>query len=292
MRLFFLPKQFAVVLLVFLFFSNLKASCPVSCSTTGAQFCNLVTNTLCVTGNEQIGGSLTVCGTARILNTAASTGCSSGALVVSGGVGIGGNLNVCGTEHIFNTTISTGCTNGALVVDGGVGIGGNLNVCGTISASGGIAGLTGPNGIFGAAEFIRTIQSPNNSVPPGTAFTIDTELFNSLPGGIVASAGAGGTVFTLNLPGTYVFDYEMSLEAAGSVAIYSGATAGTLAIDTNTIAGSSTGTTWIHGRALVQVPVGAPLVTAVSSVVGTAAVVTAGNAAGFFVVRLTILKIS
>jgi hypothetical protein len=107
----------------------------------------------------------------------------------------------------------------------------------------------------------------------------------------VASAGASGTVFTLTATGIYVLDYEMSLEAAGSVAIYTGASAGSLAIDNNTIAGSSSGTTWIHGRAFVEVA-STPVVAAISSVVGTAAVVTAGTAAGYYMIRLTILKIS
>jgi collagen triple helix repeat protein len=153
----------------------------------------------------------------------------------------------------------------------------------------GATGATGATGVVGAAEFIRTIQSPNNSVPPGTAFTIDTQVLNNIPLNIVASAGAGGTVFTLTA-GTYVIDYEMSLGAAGSVAIYKGATAGTLAIDPNTVAGSSTATTWIHGRALEVVATS--LVIAISSVVGTAAVVTAGTDAGSFMIRLTILKIA
>ncbi len=159
----------------------------------------------------------------------------------------------------------------------------------------GAAGATGATGAaggtLGAAEFIRIIQSPNNSVPPGTAFTIDTQVFNNTGGAIVAAAGAGGTVYTLTA-GTYVIDYEMSLGSAGSVAIYTGATAGSLAIDNNTIAGSTTATTWIHGRAIEVVPTATTLVFAISSVVGTAAVVTAGTAAGFFMIRLTILKIA
>lgn len=141
----------------------------------------------------------------------------------------------------------------------------------------------------GAAQFVRSIQAPNNSVPPGTAFTIDTQVINSVPAAIVASAGSGGTVYTLST-GVYVLDYEMSLGSAGSVGLYTGPTAGTLALDTNTIAGSSTATTWIHGRAMVVVG-GSPVVVAVSSVVGTASVVTAGTAAGSFLIRLTVLKI-
>jgi len=146
------------------------------------------------------------------------------------------------------------------------------------------------NAVGGYAEFIRTIQVPNNSVPPGTAFTIDTQVVNNITSSIVAAAGAGGTVYTLGV-GTYVIDYEMSLVAASSVGLYTGPNAGSLTLDVNTVAGSTTGTTWIHGRAF-EVVAGAPLVIAVSSVVGTAAIATAGTDAGSFMIRLTIMKIA
>jgi hypothetical protein len=80
----------------------------------------------------------------------------------------------------------------------------------------------------------------------------------------------------------------MSLASAGSVAIYSGADAASLVIDTNTTSGSTTATTWIHGRSLETVLTS--LVIAVSSVVGTAEVTTAGNDTAFMI-RLTILKL-
>jgi hypothetical protein len=152
-----------------------------------------------------------------------------------------------------------------------------------------LQGTTGSSSVVGYAEYIRTIQTPNNSVPPGTAFTIDTLVDNTTSGAIVAAAGAGGTVFTLSA-GAYVIDYEMSLGSAGSVGIYTGSSAGTLALDTNTVAGSSTATTWIHGRAIEVVLT--TLVVAISSVVGTAAVVTAGTDAGSFMIRITFLKIA
>ena len=154
-------------------------------------------------------------------------------------------------------------------------------ITGTITSA-----LTGT----GAAEYVRTVQVPNDFVPPGTAFTIDTQVFNSLPATIVASAGNGGTVFTLGTAGTYVLDYEMSLNAAGSVGIYKGPTAGALSLDTSSIAGATTATTWIHGRTLIVVG-GSPVVFEVSPVVGTASVATAGNAPGVYMVRLTVLKI-
>lgn len=142
----------------------------------------------------------------------------------------------------------------------------------------------------GAAQFVRSIQVPNNSVAPGSAFTIDTQVVNSVPSSIVASAGAGGTVFTLGASGTYVLDYEMSLGGAGSVGVYTGPNAGALVLDTNSIAGSSTATTWIHGRTLVAMGA-SPVVVAISPVVGTASLTTAGNAFGNYMIRLTVQKI-
>jgi hypothetical protein len=63
-----------------------------------------------------------------------------------------------------------------------------------------------------------------------------------------------------------------------------------MAIDTNTISGSTTATTWIHGRALFTI--NAPTFIMLTSHTGTAATVTAGNAAGFFVVRISIQLIA
>jgi len=152
----------------------------------------------------------------------------------------------------------------------------------------GTTGPQGPESVIGYAEYIHIIQPPNDSIPPGTAFTIDTEVYNNIPSSITASPGAGGTVFTL-IQGTYVIDYETSLTAAGSLAIYVGPDSNSLSIDTNTISGSTTATSWIHGRAIEYVSTS--LVIAISSVVGTAAVTTAGTASPYMI-RITILKIA
>ena len=90
--------------------------------------------------------------------------------------------------------------------------------------------------------------------------------------------------------GIYIIDYETSLTAAGSLAIYTGPTSAALAIDTNTISGSTTATTWIHGRSIQSVLT--TLVFAISPVVGTANVTTAGTSADLYMIRLTIIKIA
>lgn len=59
-------KKSSRITLVFLIISShhsIKSGCPLACPTgTSAQFCGLNASTLCVTGNAQIGGVLTVCG--------------------------------------------------------------------------------------------------------------------------------------------------------------------------------------------------------------------------------------
>ena len=204
----------------------------------------------------------------------------------TGETGPGGDTGVTGVTGNTGETGNTGVTG----VTGQTGVTGVTGITGIDGPTGqtGETGATGPPGLIGFAEFIRTIQSPNDSVPPGTAFTIDTEVYNSIPSTIVPSVGAGGTVFTLG-PGSYIIDYETSLESAGSLAIYTGATSVTLTLDPNTISGSSTATTWIHGRAIETVTTS--LVIAISSVVGTAAVTTAGTSTSFMI-RLTIVKIA
>ena len=80
----------------------------------------------------------------------------------------------------------------------------------------------------------------------------------------------------------------MSLSSAGSISIYTGPNSSSLSIDTNTISGSTTATTWIHGRAIINVITS--LVIAISSVVGTAAVATTGTDSSYMI-RMTILKV-
>jgi hypothetical protein len=112
---------------------------------------------------------------------------------------------------------------------------------------------------------------------------------NNIPSSITPGSGASGSIFTLN-QGAYVIDYETSLGSAGSLGIYSGPQSNLLLLDPKTVSGSSTATTWIHGRS-IQV-VDTTLIIAISSVIGTASVVTAGNDAGSYMIRLTILKIA
>jgi hypothetical protein len=231
--------------------------------------------------------------------------------------GVDGVNGVDGTNGVDGASI-TGATGprgatGAAGSAGGPGAIGPVGATGAAGATGAmgptgpsgkdgmngtsIVGDTGPTGPAGTttdssyAEYVHLIASPNSNVPPGTALTVDTEVVNTVPSSIVmVTSCAGGTGWTLNGAGTYIVDYETSLVGSSSVALYMGADCGSLAIDTNTISGSTTSTTWIHGRAAVVVPDATPVIFVVSSVVGNADVTTAGSAAGFFVIRVSILK--
>jgi len=147
----------------------------------------------------------------------------------------------------------------------------------------------------GAAEFTQLTQAPNNSVGSGLAF----EFLTDYPLGVYNTTGITtfnapiqGTAFLLPI-GTYVVDYEMSLSSAGPVAISTSPNNlnGSYTVDVSSKAGSSTATTWIHGRAIIQV-VAVPLY----FIVGPTDAVTASvaNTAGApqYIVRLTILKIA
>ena len=113
--------------------------CPIACiAGTGkrSDFCNLdvkgllTTKNLCVQGDTQIQGDLTLCGTINGSFTAV-TG-------PAGATGATGSLDTTSPLFLSNTGDAMGCTGGnpALRVAGGVLIGGNLGVSGNIEACG------------------------------------------------------------------------------------------------------------------------------------------------------------
>jgi hypothetical protein len=260
---------------------------------TGSAGINGTNGSIGATGVTGSTGATGVTGSAGINGTNGSTGAtgvtgSTGATGVTGSAGINGTNGSTGATGVNGSTGATGATG----VTGSVGNTGSNGATGTAGATGatGSTGAVGAASILGIAEYIQTIQGSNASVPPGNAFSINTELINTIPSAIVSSTGNSGTVFTFNAIGTYELDYETSLATAGSIALYTGPFAGALAIDNNSIAGSSTATTWLHGKRFVVVSV-APLVVQLSSAVGTCSVGTAGTAAGFYIVRLHIVKV-
>ena len=111
------------------------------------------------------------------------------------------------------------------------------------------------------AEFVQTATSlantavvPNAVTTPATAnscfFFGTPSIVNNINGLSIGSATNGGSIFQFANPGTFIIDYEMSLTTAGAIAIYRSAGLTPLGIDNNTIAGSTSPTTWIHGRAI------------------------------------------
>lgn len=157
------------------------------------------------------------------------------------------------------------------------------------TVAGSIAGA--PAGTLGGASYSYLIQSPNDSVAPGVSFTVSTEVYNGIPSAIVMSAANGGTVWTL-ATGTYVIDYEMSMSSTGPVAIFTGPSSGALARDDNTISGSTTATTWVHGRAFETVTAGVNNVVSICATVSTATVVLSGTASPHYNIRVSFLKIA
>jgi hypothetical protein len=132
-----------------------------------ADFCDLTVDGTLTVNNLVVASGITTSGTGSmvITNTAASTGCSSGALVVDGGVGVGGNIFICGTTT-FNGSITgpggtafrggtgaTGpCCSGATGLPGATGTRGITGITGITGTSGatGAVGATGLTGVTGA----------------------------------------------------------------------------------------------------------------------------------------------
>ena len=240
------------------------------------------------TGKQGLIGLTGATGPQGLIGVTGATG-TQGLIGVTGPTGqqgINGVTGATGQQGINGVTGPTGQQG----INGVTGATGPQGVTGPRGESedNGPTGPTGPGGLIGYAEYIHTTETPNNSISPGTAFTIYTEVFNSASSSVVASPGAGGTVFTLG-QGIYIIDYETSLSAAGSLAIYTGPTAAALTINTNTISGSFRSNTWIHGRAIETVS--STLVIAISSVDGDADVATAGNSTSYMI-RIIILKIA
>jgi hypothetical protein len=177
--------------------------------------------------------------------------------------------------------------NGSLFVNGV-----NYSDLAALAGAIGATGAAGLSGVLGYAEFTQTIQSPNQSVPIGQAFSFNTLVYNSIPSAIIPGPGPTslGTAFQL-AAGAYVIDYEMSLTSDGAIAVYIGPALGSMVVDNNTIAGAATGTTWIHGRAIEVVPTATTKFFMISSVGATSAVPIAGSS-GLYMTRLTILKIA
>lgn len=142
------------------------------------------------------------------------------------------------------------------------------------------------------AEYLQFVQGANASVAVGSPFLVGTLVNNTIPTSVSGTvASNGGTYFQLPA-GTFAIDYETSTSASASLALFFATTAPTLigsyAVDNNTICGSSTGTTWIHGRAIKTFGSTTYFFFGPQASGANVAVPTAGFGAGNYVVRVTI----
>jgi hypothetical protein len=141
--------------------------------------------------------------------------------------------------------------------------------------------------------FTHTTQSPNDSRAPGDPFRIDNEVYNDTRITAAISTfpvGAFGTIFTLPV-GRYILDYETSLGSAGSIGVWiASASGGPYTLNMDSIAGSSTATTWIYGKVLLNIV--SQVYVFIGAAFATVAVVTAGDFAGIYMVRLNIIQVA
>jgi hypothetical protein len=175
---------------------------------------------------------------------------------------------------------------GATGASGAPGAPGAAGLAGAVGATGatGASGAPGPAGSFGYAQFV---EFNSQSVASGNPLSCPNTVYDTI--GITKMGLATGTVFQLPR-GVYVVDYETSTSSVGPLAISTGPSSGSLSIDINSKSGSTTATTWIHGRSIIQ-----SLASNVFFIVGptdsvAAAVAPIGSTE--FIVRVTILKIA
>lgn len=156
----------------------------------------------------------------------------------------------------------------------------------------GVQGSQG-GGILAFAEFVQHSASTNGTVPPGTAIEYLTDhptgVFDTIGIATTTGPGAVGTEFLLPI-GFYMVDYENGNTAAVSQAIYTSVTTQTEVIDIDTAAGAATGTTWIHGRGIIDASA-SPIFFFVSAATGVLSIPNSSAGNGDFLARLTIIKI-
>jgi hypothetical protein len=104
--------------------------------------------------------TLSTTGVVSVLNSTASTGTSSGALVVSGGVGVAKEL------YVGSATESNSNTTGGLVVSGGLGVALNLNMGGRLF----INNTSAANGTLSASSIVSTFGA--DGVLGGLGFNV------------------------------------------------------------------------------------------------------------------------
>lgn len=205
---------------------------------------------------------------------------------------------------------ATGATGpaGAAGIQGLVGPAGPVGATGATGPAGaeGATGATGPAGTPGVtgslslkyAEFVQNTQGTNNSVAPGKAFEFLTDnptgIVNTIPVGFTATTAptSQGTVFILPI-GVYMIDYETSMSSVGPIALASGpGTGGPFTAILTSKSGSTTATTWVHGRYIIDTSVDGQFIILTGTDSVTAAVAPTPAGGSVFLVRITFLKLA
>jgi len=213
------------------------------------------------------------------------------------GLGITGATGPAG-ESGFGITGSPGEAGGIGPTGpsgGPVGPTGSTGPSGGPPGAPGATGAAGATGSFGYAEYVQFTQAPNNSVASGLAFELLTNYpsgtFNNI-GITTAGAPTQGTAFFLPA-GVYMVDYETSMSSVGPIGISTSPSngVGTYTFDNTSKSGSTTATTWVHGRSIIKVNSGGTYMIVGPTDSVTAAVVTTGGAPQY-IVRVTFLKLA
>jgi len=123
------------------------------------------------------------------------------------------------------------------------------------------------------------------------AFIVSTQVANGSTTGVVMQSGLvnSGTVWLL-ASGVYNIDYETSFTASASMAVWYGLTTSTMAMDTNTITGSTVAATWLHGRTCVILSVPTYVQIGQGNAVNVATVIADGPS-GPLLIRVTFTKL-
>lgn len=141
------------------------------------------------------------------------------------------------------------------------------------------------------AQFVQYTQAPNNSVASGLAFKLTTDnptgTFNTL--GLTTGAAPTQGDWILLPAGNYMIDFETSMSSVGPIAMSTSAVStGPFVAYTPSKAGSTTATTWVHGRTLFNAA--APTYIIIGPTDSVTATVVPSGGAPQYIVRVTIVK--
>jgi hypothetical protein len=139
---------------------------------------------------------------------------------------------------------------GATGPAGATGAAGAAGAAGATGATG--LGATGPTGaagsnVFSAADYYNIKPGDNSASVAAGGFVPFPNQNANIGGGVTSSAD--GKIFTLASIGTYLVNFQVSVDEAGQLAVAQGSTTPT--INANTVVGRATGTSQIVGSCII-----------------------------------------